>query len=73
MLEDEYVIRRRAVELGIPVLTNPETATVFVKSLEWMQKNKPTVDILAWIYLAPKSIHLKHLWYMFGCDYNQYE
>ncbi|MBI2937451.1 MAG: carbamoyl-phosphate synthase (glutamine-hydrolyzing) large subunit [Thaumarchaeota archaeon] len=47
MLEDEYVIRRRAVELGIPVLTNPETATVFVKSLEWMQKNKPTVDILA--------------------------
>ncbi|MFQ6134582.1 MAG: ATP-grasp domain-containing protein, partial [Nitrososphaerales archaeon] len=47
MLEDEYLIRRRAVELGIPVLTNPETATVFIKSLEWMQKNKPTVDILA--------------------------
>jgi carbamoyl-phosphate synthase large subunit len=47
MLEDEYVIRRRAVELGIPVLTNPETATVFVKSLEWMRTNKPTVNILA--------------------------
>ncbi len=47
MLEDEYIIRRRSVELGIPVLTNHETATVFIKSLEWVQKNKPTVDILA--------------------------
>ena len=44
MLEDEYVIRRRSVELGIPVLTNIETATVFIKSLEWMRSNKPTVD-----------------------------
>ncbi len=47
MLEDEYIIRRRAVELGIPVLTNEETATILVKSLEWMRKNKPTVNILA--------------------------
>jgi carbamoyl-phosphate synthase large subunit len=44
MLEDEYVIRRRSVELGIPVLTNIETATVFIKSLDWMRSNKPTVD-----------------------------
>jgi carbamoyl-phosphate synthase large subunit len=44
MLEDEYVIRRRSVELGIPVLTNIETATVFIKSLEWIRSNKPTVD-----------------------------
>jgi len=46
MLEDEYIIRRKAVELGIPVLTNHETAFVFVKSLEWMQNNKPTIDTL---------------------------
>jgi len=46
MLEDEYMIRRRAVELGIPVLTNYETATVFTQSLEWMQRNRPTVDLL---------------------------
>jgi carbamoyl-phosphate synthase large subunit len=46
-LEDEYVIRRRAVELGIPVLTNPETANVFVNSLKWMRKNRPTINVLA--------------------------
>ncbi len=46
ILEDEYAIRRRSVELGIPVLTNHETATVFVKSLEWMQHNTPTVSLL---------------------------
>jgi carbamoyl-phosphate synthase large subunit len=44
MLEDEYVIRRKSVELGIPVFTNIETATVFIKSLEWIRSNKPTVD-----------------------------
>jgi len=44
MLEDEYIIRRKSIELGIPVLTNIETAAVFIKSLEWIRSNKPTVD-----------------------------
>ena len=43
MLEDEYIIRRRSVEMGIPVLTNQETAVVFIKSLEWLRSNEPTV------------------------------
>jgi carbamoyl-phosphate synthase large subunit len=37
-LEDEYLIRRRAVELGIPMLTSPDTIMVFVKGLEWLKK-----------------------------------
>jgi carbamoyl-phosphate synthase large subunit len=46
ILEDEYTIRRRAVEIGIPVLTNLETVAVFIKSLEWNQKNIPSVNLL---------------------------
>ena len=30
-------------EMGIPVLTNQETAVVFIKSLEWLRSNEPTV------------------------------
>ncbi len=33
MQEDDYKIRRKAVELGIPVLTNVENIDVFVKGL----------------------------------------
>lgn len=44
MLEDEYIIRRKSVELGVPVLTNLETTNVFIKSLEWIQSNNPTID-----------------------------
>ncbi|MBM3910934.1 MAG: carbamoyl-phosphate synthase large subunit, partial [Thaumarchaeota archaeon] len=46
MLYDEYQIRRKAVELGIPVLTTPELADSFVKTLEWLQKNETTKDPL---------------------------
>ena len=42
MLDDEYQIRRKAMELGVPVLTTPEFAESFVKTLEWLQKNKTT-------------------------------
>lgn len=42
MLEDEYQIRRKAIELGIPVLTTLELAESFVKTLEWLQSNKTT-------------------------------
>jgi len=44
MLEDEYQIRRKSLELGIPVLTTIELADSFVKTLEWLKHNKPTID-----------------------------
>jgi len=44
MLEDEYQIRRKALELGIPVLTTIELADSFVKTLEWLKDNKTTRD-----------------------------
>ncbi len=42
MLNDEYQIRRKALELGIPVLTTTELAESFVKTLEWLQNNETT-------------------------------
>ena len=44
MLDDEYQIRRKSLELGVPVLTTLELADSFVKTLEWLKTNKPTVD-----------------------------
>ncbi|MGI0082206.1 MAG: carbamoyl-phosphate synthase (glutamine-hydrolyzing) large subunit [Nitrosopumilaceae archaeon] len=40
MLYDEYQIRRKAVELGIPVLTTTELADSFAKTLEWLRHNE---------------------------------
>jgi carbamoyl-phosphate synthase large subunit len=42
MLYDEYQIRRKAIELGIPVLTTTELAESFVKTLEWLHNNETT-------------------------------
>ena len=47
MLDDEYQIRRKSLELGIPVLTTLELADSFVKTLEWLKDNKPTIDPIA--------------------------
>jgi carbamoyl-phosphate synthase large subunit len=44
MLEDEYQIRRKSIELGIPVLTTIELADSFVKTLEWLKNNKTTKE-----------------------------
>jgi carbamoyl-phosphate synthase large subunit len=44
MLEDEYQIRRKSLELGVPVLTTIELADSFVKTLEWLKDNKTTKD-----------------------------
>jgi len=44
MLYDEYLIRRKAVEMGIPVLTTVESAISFVKTLNWIQSNSPTIS-----------------------------
>ena len=35
-------IRRKSLELGIPVLTTPEISESFVKTLEWLQTNETT-------------------------------
>ncbi len=46
MLYDEYQIRRKSLEMGIPVLTTPEIAESFVKTLAWLQENEPTIKPL---------------------------
>jgi carbamoyl-phosphate synthase large subunit len=46
MLYDEYLIRRKAVEIGVPVLTTIEAASSFVKTLGWLKNNTPTVSPL---------------------------
>ena len=46
MLYDEYQIRRKSLELGIPVLTTIELAESFVKTLEWLQSHTPTKKAL---------------------------
>ncbi|NMC07079.1 MAG: carbamoyl-phosphate synthase (glutamine-hydrolyzing) large subunit [Candidatus Lokiarchaeota archaeon] len=40
MLEDEYQIRRKAVEYGIPVLTNMELVSSVVTAIETMRNNR---------------------------------
>ena len=44
MLDDEYQIRRKSLELGIPVLTTIELADSFVKTLEWLEHNETTKE-----------------------------
>ncbi|MPZ05529.1 MAG: carbamoyl-phosphate synthase large subunit [Nitrososphaeraceae archaeon] len=46
MLDDEYQIRRKAVELGIPVLTTIESASTFINTLEWIRTHIPTFEYL---------------------------
>jgi carbamoyl-phosphate synthase large subunit len=48
MIEDEYIIRRKAIELGIPVITNIATAEVFVQGLKWLKimNNKNYTNLL---------------------------
>ena len=42
MLYDEYQIRRKALVLGVPVLTTPELAESFARTLEWLRGNETT-------------------------------
>ena len=46
MLEDEYVLRRRAVELGIPLFTSPEAFRAYIEGLAWLRDHPLTVDAL---------------------------
>jgi carbamoyl-phosphate synthase large subunit len=44
MLEDEYVLRRRAVELGVPLFTSLEVFSAYVEGLAWMKDHALTVE-----------------------------
>jgi len=47
IMEDEYIIRRKAVELGIPVLTTLEGAIAFTEGLSWLSENSLTLEATA--------------------------
>ncbi len=44
MLEDEYVLRRRAIELGIPLFTSLEVFQAYVEGLAWMKDHALSVQ-----------------------------
>jgi len=46
MLEDDYVLRRRAVELGIPLFTSLETFSAYVEGVAWLEEHPLTVEPL---------------------------
>jgi len=46
MLEDEYVLRRRAVELGIPLFTSLEAFRAYIDGLAWLKDHPLTVEAL---------------------------
>ncbi|HYK93646.1 MAG TPA: carbamoyl-phosphate synthase (glutamine-hydrolyzing) large subunit [Thermoplasmata archaeon] len=46
MLEDEYVLRRRAIELGIPLFTSLEGFQAYIEGLAWLRDHPLTVDAL---------------------------
>jgi carbamoyl-phosphate synthase large subunit len=46
MLEDEYVLRRRAVELGVPLFTSLEAFSAYVEGVAWLEQHPLTVDAL---------------------------
>ena len=46
MLEDEYVLRRRAVELGIPLFTSLEAFSAYVEGVAFLEEHPLTVEPL---------------------------
>ncbi len=46
MLEDEYVLRRRAVELGVPLFTSLEPFAAYVEGVAWLEDHPLTVEAL---------------------------
>jgi carbamoyl-phosphate synthase large subunit len=44
MLEDEYVLRRRAIELGIPLFTSLEAFAAYVDGVAWLEYHPLTVE-----------------------------
>ncbi|HEV2165945.1 MAG TPA: carbamoyl-phosphate synthase (glutamine-hydrolyzing) large subunit [Thermoplasmata archaeon] len=56
MLEDEYVLRRRAVELGIPLFTSLEAFQAYIEGIAWMRAHPLTVTAL---YGSPEPGHAR--------------
>jgi len=46
MLEDEYVLRRRAIELGLPLFTSLEAFAAYVEGVAWLEEHPLTVEAL---------------------------
>jgi len=46
MLEDEYVLRRRAIELGVPLFTSLEAFVAYIEGIAWLEEHPLTVDAL---------------------------
>jgi carbamoyl-phosphate synthase large subunit len=46
MLEDEYVLRRRAVELGVPLFTSLEAFAAYVEGVAWLEEHPLSVEAL---------------------------
>ncbi len=46
MLEDDFVLRRRAVELGIPLFTSLEPFAAYAEGVAWLEGHPLTVDAL---------------------------
>jgi carbamoyl-phosphate synthase large subunit len=46
MLEDEYILRRRAVELGIPLFTSLEAFAAYIEGVAWLEEHPLTGDAL---------------------------
>lgn len=46
MLEDEYVLRRRAIELGLPLFTSLEAFAAYIEGIEWLEEHPLTVEAL---------------------------
>ena len=46
MLEDEYILRRRCVELGIPLFTSLEAFGAYVDGIRWLDSHPVTVEAL---------------------------
>jgi carbamoyl-phosphate synthase large subunit len=53
MLEDEYVLRRRAIELGIPLFTSLEAFAAYVEGVAWLEEHPLTVEPL---YGTPEPV-----------------
>lgn len=47
VLDDDYLMRRRAVDFRIPLITSLELAKRFVEALEWKQKNSFEIKAVA--------------------------
>lgn len=65
MLEDDYVLRRRAIELALPLFTSLETFTAYVEGLAWLRDHPLTVEALyasdtpwAALLTPPRSVPL---------------